>query len=113
MQRDLTKKIEAKLVREYSESVTDDSEQKARTLSATGPHASTWATIPRGQRTFLTDEEFTHALRLRLGMPPSDNMPERCACGFEMEKDVNHFLNCPKTRGSLVTKQQDKSTLLA
>ena len=109
LQRDLVKKIEGKLVREYSVSVADDSEQKARTLSATGPHASTWlTTIPRTKRTFLTDEEYTMALRLRLGMPPNDNMPERCACGFEMEDDANHFLNCPKTRGSLVTKQHHR-----
>jgi hypothetical protein len=35
-------------------------------------------------------------------------MPEYCACGFEMDKDVRHFLNCPKLKGSVTTRQHHR-----
>ena len=56
----------------------------------------------------MKDDEFTMALRLRLGMPPTDSMPDRCACGYDMEKDHNHFLNCPRMRGSVTTRQHHR-----
>jgi hypothetical protein len=35
-------------------------------------------------------------------------MPEYCACGFEMAMDHNHFLHCPKVRGSAATRQHHR-----
>ena len=111
LQRHLVKEVERamKMAHNAVAQANQDTVQKARTLSATGSNAGTWLnTIPNSRRTFLTNVETTLAIRLRLGLPPSDHMPEFCACGFDMERDHDHFLNCPKFRGSWTTRQHNR-----
>jgi hypothetical protein len=111
LQAAIVKKIEGHRVRMHSMSVTSNNDrlQKARTLSSTGKYARTWlTTMPTCHDLFLEDGAYTKALRLRLGMPPTENMPDLCACGYDLSNDDNHFLNCLLLRGSVASRQHDR-----
>jgi hypothetical protein len=41
------------------------------------------------------------AARLRLGLPPSDDLPPNCSCGKSLADDPAHFLDCPRVNNFL------------
>jgi len=69
----------------------------ARLLSCAGPLAGAWLTAPlKGLASKFTDEEFEMAVRLRVGLPPSDHLPAACRCGRRraFHNDPWHGLSC-------------------
>ena len=57
--------------------------------------AGTWlTTLPSSPQFQLRDNHFKVAARLRLGLPPQDDLPRRCRCDYLLTQDPLHFLNC-------------------
>jgi hypothetical protein len=61
------------------------------------------ATIPCTSRLSINDRLYRLAARLRLGLPPADHMPERCACGANLANgNWIHLMGCKKFSPNLV-----------
>ena len=84
-------------------------EDRARLVSGSQQMAGAcWATIPFTRSLRMSDSEYRAAARLRLGLPLSDNMPAKCACGFALNGSVAHLTSCVIFHGSYVTKRHDE-----
>ncbi len=112
IQRDLTQRIEDKLYRQFSDAATTPAE-KARLLSISGPWASAWVScIPTDPSLLLRPEQYQLAARLRLGLPLTSNMPDRCVCGEQFRDDETHALSCIYFK-PLVTERHHKVAQIA
>jgi hypothetical protein len=92
-----------------------DPEFIARTMACRARGASTWlTTIPSPDYPELTmsSREIRFAVRHRLGLPPSDAMPHRCACGLQLSglsaiRQSSHFHECTFERPRAVSFRHD------
>ena len=87
---------------------------KMRLESTTAKAASSWlTTLPQGDWSWfpsISDEDFTVALRLRLGFPASLLCKTTCACGQNLtgpHADPCHFMACPKFKRRSVTHRHN------
>ena len=62
--------------------------------------------IPSGNIPEL-DASYRYAVRLRLGLAPSDTLPLTCACGASLVRDRNHFLVCRLLVRTAMTSRHD------
>ena len=82
--------------------------EKARLLACRTKHSGDWLTVfPSTYHFCLLDSHFTLAVRLRLGLPPQDDLPLYCKCKFLLASDPNHFLSCKLFRRTTVTTRHD------
>jgi len=59
--------------------VAESDEEAVRVASLTGPGSGAFmSAVPTERALTLPDAAFRHAVRLRLGLPPCDRMPQRC-----------------------------------
>lgn len=85
------------------------SESRARMLSCAGAGAGAWITaIPTSSELVMLDSAYQFAQRLRLGLPPSDALPDKCACGSRVASYPNHFLVCQLLKASGATARHDR-----
>jgi hypothetical protein len=54
----------------------------------------------------MSDGSHRAAVRLRVGKPPSNNMPRVCVCGEQLSY-VHHFLVCQQLKASATTTRHD------
>jgi len=81
---------------------------KARLISCRVKRAGAWLTVfPATSSLFLSDSHYALAYRLRLGLPPQDDLPLTCKCGTLLAPDPNHFLSCKLFRRTIVTTRHD------
>jgi len=84
---------------------------RARMLSASGGYASSWlTTIPADITRRLPAGPYRVAARLRLGLPPFDDVMTSCTCGSpnaDPTIDVHHGLSCIKVRRTFVNLRHD------
>jgi hypothetical protein len=80
----------------------------------TRPYAGRWlCVIPRDETTFMRDQQFIAAARIRLYLPARATMAEHCGCDrFTNEPgayaiDPIHALSCQRTRGRELTERHD------
>ncbi len=58
------------------------------------------------ERLHLTDDMVKQAVRVQLGLPANDHLPEQCVCG-NSTADPCHFFNCVKLRRGPTTDRHD------
>ena len=83
----------------------------ARLHAIAAPKAGLWlTTIPMSSQLRITNEAFQNATRLRLGLPPTEYPPSRCAkCSSgDFQADAWHALACGSLRGSTHTNRHNK-----
>jgi hypothetical protein len=80
-----------------------------RLESLAGRNAGAWLTCyPSCSELSLSDSQFCLASRLRLGLPPYDDLPVDCSCEeAKLGDDPAHYLSCSKLRGSAVTDRHN------
>jgi hypothetical protein len=82
---------------------------RARLLSCQGKFSGAWLTaLPMDSSTRISSFDYRLAMRLRLGLPPSDAMPARCACGDLLKNDQIHFLSCNLLRRTCINFQHNR-----
>ena len=98
----------AQAARLYQEA---DGVTRARMLSSAGYGAGAWLTaVPTETALTMSDESYQLAWRLRLGIPPYDDLPERCGskdCLASLRTDAYHYLSCVYVRRTAVTTRHD------
>jgi len=82
----------------------------ARMYAAKAPKASSWLRIiPSFGALRLSDDCFRVAVRLRLGLPPTDHADDQCGlCHSDMQLDPWHHLNCLNLRSQSHTQRHDR-----
>jgi len=81
---------------------------KARLVSCKVKGSGTWLSVfPSSSSLSLLDSHYALAFRLRLGLPPQDDLPLFCKCGDPLAPDPNHFLSCKIFRRTIVTTRHD------
>ena len=79
-----------------------------RLESLAGQSAGAWLTCyPSCPELSLSDSQFCLASRLRLGLPPYDDLPLDCSCDTKLGDDPAHYISCAKLRGSAVTDRHN------
>lgn len=69
-----------------------------------------WLTAPLTENNQLGDDEFALAVRLRLGLPLTNNMPDRCPmCGEDCatESCYDHLMYCPNVEAAYIERHDD------
>ena len=80
----------------------------ARLTSVRSKLAGVWLnTYPVSRDHTLTDNHFRMAARLRLGLPPQDDLPRQCSCQAVLQHDPLHFYSCGKLKQSAMTMRHD------
>ena len=80
-----------------------DPHSVARLTSAQSKLAGVWlTTLPVSKDHSLGDNHFRMAARLRLGLPPQDDLPRVCSCQAVLQQDPLHF-SCGKLKQSAMT----------
>ena len=80
----------------------------ARLTSAQSKLAGVWLTsLPVSKDQTLSDNHFRMAARLRLGLPPQDDLPRQCSCKSVLQEDPLHFFSCEKLRQTAMTMRHD------
>ena len=83
LQRAICSLIDQRVVAEAFTSMSRTDKQRVVSCQANG--SGSWLTvIPSSPDVSLTDAEFRYAVRHRLGLPPSSNLPARCRCGAQL-----------------------------
>ena len=83
-------------------------QDQRRLTSASGQNAGAYLiAIPNHQSKIISNTDFPIIIQQRLGIAPPD-LPIHCDCGFELDKDKEHFHNCVKLRGRSVTHRHDR-----
>lgn len=81
---------------------------RARLLSNSAKNAGSWiTTLPFTKELTISDVNFRLAVRLRLGLPPQDDLPKCCPCSVELTSELDHFLSCTRLRRSAATTRHD------
>ena len=76
----------------------------ARTHAARAPLSAAWlVAIPDNPLLSMTSIQMKLAMRHRLGLYPSDNMPRICACGTRLGDNPYHYHSCTFLRRRHVT----------
>jgi hypothetical protein len=84
-------------------------EARARLLSCSGTGAGAWITaIPTEAEYVMPDDSYRYAVRLRLGLPPSETLPPVCVCGASLTAYGNHFLVCQLLFATSTTTRHDR-----
>ena len=72
---------------------TKSPQTKARLVGCRAPQSGAWLTTPLTDPLLrLNSTHFSLAIRLRLGLPPQDDLPAECACGEMLESNPDHFI---------------------
>jgi hypothetical protein len=83
----------------------------ARMRSCAGPGAAASLSLtPVSEDLEMDDFEFEIELRLRLGLPPVNNMPDTCTCGYDFTlplADPWHFFFCLLAKGGVIKLAHD------
>jgi len=109
LQREITKLIEDVRGRVLLEEAKTCKPRLARLVSSRAKYAGSWLTAPLGNPHFrLPNKLFSLAVRLRLGLPPQDNLPLKCTCGAFLARDPHHFLSCNQRLKTTMTLRHDK-----
>ena len=88
---------------------TKSPEVKARLLGCKGPLAGAWLTTPLTDPLLrMNSSHFGLAVRMRLSLPPSDDLPAACACGAMLDSFPNHFLGCHRLKRTSATTRHDR-----
>jgi hypothetical protein len=83
-------------------------EDRARLLSCSEPGSGAWITaVPSEQEYRMSDAGYRFAVRLRLGLPPVDSLPQACVCGAALSANHNHFLVCQSLKATSMTTRHD------
>lgn len=107
LQRGFTRFLEGAKVTAWARRLT--AFDRCRQHSLCGPHASAWLTaLPTEPALTMSDAAFGAATRLRLGLPPMDDLPARCACGKQLSSDANHFLGCELLRSRSMNTRHNR-----
>ncbi|MGH2638583.1 MAG: hypothetical protein ACRDF4_04790 [Rhabdochlamydiaceae bacterium] len=108
LQKYLSSKIFVNAYNNYLASLSSPF-SRARVVSCTAQHSGLWlSTLPTTSEFILSTGHFNLALRLRIGVPPQDNLPVKCRCNTVLlSDDPNHFLSCKLFRRSIVTTRHD------
>jgi len=81
---------------------------RARLLGCKVKNSGAWLSVyPATPSLTLYDAHYALAVRLRLGLPPQDDLPLQCKCGDSLAVDPNHFLSCKLFRRTIVTTRHD------
>jgi len=108
LQRLLVAKMESQLAADQMKRSDSSPQEKSRLRSIKGKHAGAWlTTLPLSPMLNLSDAHFRVACRLRLGLPPQDNLPPTCQCGLNLKSDPLHFLSCKRIKRSAVTQRHN------
>ena len=84
---------------------------KARLVGCRAPSAGAWLTTPLTDPLLrLNSTHFSFAVRLRLGLPPQDDLPAECACGEVLESAPDHFLVCHLLKSTSMTTRHDRAS---
>jgi hypothetical protein len=63
--------------------------------------------VPTEAELSMSDASYRGAVRLRLGLPPSEHMPKACFCGTLLTYR-HHFLVCQKLKATASTTRHDR-----
>jgi len=86
-----------------------DDKEAARLTANRAPKASLALRSRRG----LTTDEWRIYFRLKLGLPPVDDMPDFCAaCHFDLQQDNWHALSCKRLRGLHIKRHNNISNFI-
>jgi hypothetical protein len=86
---------------------------RARMVSLASQYAGSWlTTAPANASFYLPDPHFNIASRLRLGLPPVDNL-NHCLCGANLNVNPLHFLSCSQLRSSITIRHDRLLQLFA
>ena len=95
LQRLLVAEIENARADRLLKEAEGDPRQIALLVSIRAKLAGAWlTTLPSSPELILTNSHFRVASRLRLGLPPQDDLPRRCLCDDILTQDPHHFLSC-------------------
>lgn len=95
LQRLLVAEMENARAKRLLEEAEGDPLRISRLTGIRAKLAGTWLTIlPTSPALSLKDNHFRVAARLRLGLPPQDDLPRRCCCRAPLPSDPMHFLSC-------------------
>ena len=91
-----TLRLQAELVHEYARGKAWQAHGKSqadtvRHNCAIAPGANSWIT-ESPSRPLMSDEVYSLATKMRMGLPPTNNMPKFCHCGHRMADDPWHLL---------------------
>ena len=80
------------------------SSDRARFNSLSDKHSSSWLSTPPISPLFtLPDQSFAIASRLRLGLPPVEDL-KHCICSASLISNPLHFLTCNLLRSSIISR---------
>jgi len=109
LQRDITKLVEESRARKLLDGARGSKARYARLQCSRAKYAGSWLTTPLGNPLFrLANNQFSMAVRIRLGLPPQDNLPKKCTCGKFLAEDAHHFLGCSQRLKTTMTLRHDK-----
>jgi hypothetical protein len=80
----------------------------ARVTASRAPGSGLWLIAATRSLDFrMSNDSFKRGVRLRLGLPPIDNMPSHCGsgggrCGFPLAQDPWHFLSCARLASTML-----------
>jgi hypothetical protein len=84
-------------------------QDKARLLSLRLPQAArAFTMVPSTERQRLSDEQFSYAVQLRLGLPVLPHAPSVCPlCNTNIAGNACHAIGCAMMRRTALTKRHD------
>lgn len=107
LQRNIMDLIDTRMAEDLLNSSSDLAD-KARIVACRVKRSGTWLTVfPASYDLTLLDTHYALAFRLRLGLPPQDDLPLTCKCGTLLAPDPNHFLSCKLFRRTIITTRHD------
>ena len=82
----------------------------ARVTACRAAGSGLWLTAAtRSLDLHMSNDSFRRAVRLRLGLAPSDNMPTTCGrCGFHLSDDPWHFLSCSRLASTMLDQRHNQ-----
>ena len=96
--------LEEKIYRDWLEDGSTSDSTKARLFSASAKKASYWLSVlPTSPFVLIRDVHLCVAVRNLLGLPVSESLPFRCACGASLPSNPDHAHVCYKLRRTAVT----------
>jgi hypothetical protein len=108
LQRLLVAEVEDNRAARLVQDVQGDPIAIARLTSVRSKLAGVWLnTYPVSRDHTMTDNHFRMAARLRLGLPPQDDLPRQCSCQAVLQQDPLHFFSCGKLKQSAMTMRHD------
>jgi hypothetical protein len=82
---------------------------RQRLQACAARNAGAWLTVvPTCAELRLSDVEYRQAMRLRLGLPPADDLPRKCVCGGDLRVNTGHLFSCEQLKRGAVTTRHDR-----